>query len=102
MSIEERLAEIQRALSEARLWLDAVEALVKQLVKDEKPTLEILARAFDAAEHPPKRALRECGYCAMWRSSPCGEGCCWSPAGATLEAAKRREAAKQAPAENGK
>lgn len=50
MSIEERLHEIQRALNQARTWLDCTEALVKQLVALEKPTLEILARAYAAAE----------------------------------------------------
>lgn len=55
MSIEERLYEIQNALNQARIWLNAAEALIKRLVSQEKPTLEILARAYAAAaEHKEK------------------------------------------------
>jgi hypothetical protein len=53
MSIEERLHEIQRAINQARKWLDCTEALVKQLVKTERPILELLAAdAQHQAEEP--------------------------------------------------
>lgn len=29
--------------------------------------------------------LRWCGYCKSWHSSPCGDGCHWSPTDPTLE-----------------
>ncbi len=44
MSIEERLAEIRHALNQARTWLDCTEALIKQLMAIEKPSLELWAR----------------------------------------------------------
>jgi len=47
MSIEERLAEIRRALNQARTWLDCTEALVKQLVAIEGPSLTQLARLHE-------------------------------------------------------
>jgi hypothetical protein len=52
MSIEDRLAEIQRALNQARTWLDCTEALVKQLVAVEKPSLEMLARVASLVPDP--------------------------------------------------
>lgn len=31
------------------------------------------------------RHRRLCGYCHTWRTSPCGEGCCWQPNDPTLD-----------------
>jgi len=50
MSIEERLQEIQIAINNARIDLNHIEALIKQFVQIEKPSLELLARVGKVLE----------------------------------------------------
>ena len=54
MSIDERLREIYEAIAAARLRLDVVEALMRGFIRDERPTIELLATVAKLIPEPPK------------------------------------------------